>query len=186
MTKLREVIRYVETRIPGLADRTKLVEAVNAALMEIGRVTKTDETLVVEPNKAVYTLPSGVSNIVRVQVAADKSEREYMTHYHWQEVGGELHFPSSICTGPGNKIRLYYNADHDYVENDNDEISNQIPLALICGVSVYRYALANFESRQNQGVKDKDILSMLMAEAQAVKLHYRVNRMQRDPILGRN
>ena len=100
MTKLREVIRYVETRIPGLADRTKLVEAVNAALMEIGRVTKTDETLVVEPNKAVYTLPSGVSNIVRVQVAADKSEREYMTHYHWQEVSGNC-TPGSIYTGHG-------------------------------------------------------------------------------------
>jgi hypothetical protein len=184
MATLSSILASLDRRIPGVADRITMIDAINIALSEVGKVTKVDENLVVEPNQHQYVLPEGVRNVVRVQIAVDKSEQLFYTDYSWQELEGSLYFRNDLGYSPGNKIRIFYNDAHDSVSEDDDEIDDCIPESLLCAIAAYRYALLDYQSQQNLGVKDKDILQMMLSEMQSAKATYRVQRMSKDPRLG--
>jgi len=184
MTTLADVLRNLEMRIPGTATHETMVDAVNTALSEIGKVTRVDDTMVVVPNQMEFELPTGVNNVVRVQVSVDSTNEYFTTVFNWREVGGYIYFPGQLGYTAGNTIRVYYNEIHEIVDDDADEIAEGIPMPLICAIAAYRYALLNYQNLSNLGVKDKDILNMLMTEAHEAKLNHRVKKMKRDPILG--
>lgn len=185
MTTLATVLAELERRIPGTADSTTLKDAVNIALSEIGSVTKVDESLTVVDNQTEYSLPSGVINVVRVQIANGKStDYNYTTIFTWREINGKLYFPDELGFSAGNKIRIYYNDTHDEVLNDEDIIDDDIPIPLLCSIAAYRYEFLKYYDQSNIGVKDDGILVSLRDEMYTAKSKYRVNRMYRDPVHG--
>ena len=184
MATLKDTLANLDKRIPGVADRITMIDAINIALSEIGKVTKVDDTLDVVADQLTYALPTGVMNVVRVQVATDSSEDAFQTDYSWQEVNGSLYFPLELDYTAGTKIRIFYNDTHDTVSADADVVNDGIPQALLCAIAAYRYIMLDYHSQQNIGLKDKDILQMMMLEMQTAKATYKVQRIYRDPKLA--
>ena len=69
-------------------DPYALIEAVNSALTHMGTYTKVDETLSSDTTSTEYTLPTGVSNLVRVEYSVDDS---YSPQLSWREIEGKLY-----------------------------------------------------------------------------------------------
>lgn len=185
MATLQSVIAALERRIPKNANREDVVDAINLALLDMGLVTKVDETLTVVSNQTEYTLPAGVFNVVRVQVASSSSaDYDYQTQYNWREIDGTLYIPDAMKLNSGNKIRIYYNAPHDEVSSDTDIISDAIPLALLTTMAAYYFEYIQFYEQTNMGVKDTTILERLLSDKLVAQQRYKVARMHRDPILG--
>ena len=184
MTTLATVLVALERRIPGVANRNRMVDAVNTALSEVGKVTKVDTTLTVVANQTEYSLPSGVQDVARVQVANDSDSDYYLTMFNWREIDGALHFTKEIDASAGVTIRLYYNNIHDSVTEDADTIEDEIPIELLTPVAAYYYYRLQFETRANVSVKEDSVLQLLMQEKNEAKARYRIRTMVRDPILG--
>lgn len=185
MSTLQSVIAWMERRIPGGVDQDAIIDAINLALSDIGFVTQVDETLTVVDDQTEYTLPSGVSNVVRVQVASSASaDYDYQTLYNWREIGGKLYLPDEMAHTAGRKIRVYYNAPHDEVDANTDTISDAIPMSLLTTVAAYFYEYIQFYEQANMGAKDTTILDRLLSDKLLAQQRYRVARMHRDPILG--
>jgi hypothetical protein len=184
MTTLSTILTGLDRRIPGSADRITMVDAINIALGDLGKVTKVDETLVVVDNQKTYSLPSGVTNVVRVKIATDSSEAEFDINYDWTEIDGSLYFNYELGYDAGNKIVIYYNDVPDEVVDDTDTISDDIPLALIVAEARYWYEQINFMDQSNLSAKDEAILEQLSSERNMARQTYRVRRMSKDPRLG--
>ena len=96
-------------------DRNDLRSAVNEACKSISPIFTSDETLIVVANSEEYTLPSGVLDVRRVEVAENTaSPYSYGVNPYWQVNGGTLRFhPDHVPDqGAGNKIRIWYAATH--------------------------------------------------------------------------
>jgi len=186
MATLTTILTQLDRRIPGKADRIEMVDAINVALQEIGKVTKIDATLTVTNDATTYSLPSGVRNVVRVEVArGTSSDTTYDKVGNWREVEGTIYLAKELPYTTGNTIRIYYNDTHDSVSDDTDTISDDVPIALICAIAAYRYEYTKFYNQANMGLKDQTILETLRAEMMLAKSAYRVKKMARDPIAAR-
>lgn len=101
--------------IPNDLTRSDLRNAVNEACKSVSKILASNSTLVVVTAAEEYTLPSGVSDVRRVEVAeAATSPYGYEVNAYWEEKAGTLYFhpkhiPDVIA---GNKIRLWYAAVH--------------------------------------------------------------------------
>jgi hypothetical protein len=185
MTTLIDVIRGLDRRIPGNADRIDMVDAINIGLSELGYVTQMDTTLTVVDNQTEYTLPSGVYNVVRVQIATSNTDDYgYVTVYNWREVNGAIHFTDELPHTAGYTIRLYYNALHDEVEDDTDTVSDDIPLPLLIAEARYWFEQITYMDMANLGAKEESTLERLSTERLMARQRYKVNRIPRDPVLG--
>jgi hypothetical protein len=185
MSTLQSAIVWLEKRIPGVADHSDAVDAINLALSDIGFVTQVNETLTVVNNQTEYTLPAGVSNVVRVQVASSSSaDYDYETQFNWHEINGKLYLPDSLKYTAGGKIRIYYNAPHSEVTTDASTISDAIPMPMLATMAAYYYEYLQFYSQANMGAKDTTILDRLLSDKLLAQQRYSVTRMHRDPILG--
>lgn len=185
MTTLADIKTALERRIGQTVDATNEVSAINIALEEIGNVTKVDETLTVVNDQTEYSLPSGVSNVVRVQIANSSSaDYDYTTIFTWRETNGKLYLPDELGFDAGNKIRIYYNDTHDAVSNDADTIDDDIPIPLLIAIARYWYEVIEYQEHRNISTKDNAILDMLRTDMYTAISKYRVNRMYRDPIHG--
>lgn len=173
--------RYMVCRVV----REDLVQAVNAALTEIGNVTKIDESLTVVADQTEYTLPAGIYNLVRVEVAASESaDYAYKRNYRWREINGKLHIPREFVETEGMKLRLYYNALHDNVDADADAIDAGIPLPLLTSVAAYNFQWQQYANKGNFDQKEDTFLSKVQNDMYAAQGKFRVRRMYRDPIHG--
>lgn len=95
--------------------RMDLRSAVNEACKSISKIFTSDATLVVVADQEEYTLPTGVSDVRRVEVAENAtSPYSYTTNAYWKEDNGTLRFhPDHIPDqAAGNKIRVWYAATH--------------------------------------------------------------------------
>jgi hypothetical protein len=187
MATLQTVLVALERRIPGAADREDMVDAINIALSEVGHVTLVDETLTVVDDQTEYDLPSGVANVVRVQIAnSSTTDYDYATIFTWREINGKLYLPDELGFSAGNKIRIYYNNTHDSVEDDTDTISDDIPIPMLVKMARYEYEFIQYQDQSNMGAKDEAVLERLLIEKMTAQQNYRINRIPRDPILGSN
>jgi len=96
-------------------ERKDLRSAVNEACKSISKIYTSDSTLVVVADAEEYTLPTGVSDVRRVEVAENTaSPYGYVVNAYWQENNGTLRFhPDYIPDqAAGNKIRVWYAAMH--------------------------------------------------------------------------
>lgn len=101
------------------------------ALRNLGKLMKSDTSLTVVEDQEEYTLPDGVSDIRRVELATNSTAPyTYERHYAWREMGGTLVFhPDRIPdTDEGNLIRLWYAGYHAEIDTDEDL---EIPVALM-------------------------------------------------------
>ena len=110
------------------APRDLLFAAVNAGLRQVNPRLAEDITTLVDPEVDKYTLPTGVRNIISVEIANSLTAPLYYTgHRHWREIDGELRFDYGYAPGYEDAIiRLTYREDHVDLTDDIDVIPTEV------------------------------------------------------------
>lgn len=161
-------------------DPYALIEAVNSALTHMGTYTKVDETLSSDTTSTEYTLPSGVSNLVRVEYSVDDS---YSPQLSWREIEGKLYTYTPFKTA--GTIRLYYNTLHPYVEDADDVISDAYNYSRLAWTATYMFQFHRLQLTGNYSEKETSLMSLAQREAEKLARAFPVHHLERDPILGR-
>jgi len=165
--------------------RDALVHAINFALTYMGEYTDIDESLTVLSNATEYTLPSGVSNVVSIEVYTNASTpygfNPCMT---WREVHGQIQIPAVLNQSVGNKIRLFYNKFHDPVQNDTDEINSAYNLKRLAWTGAWAYMVNRENYTGNVDNKETMLLTTLAMQAQRLAASLPVYHKERDPIFA--
>lgn len=113
-------VRYQAVPIP-LDD---MIAAVNGALREIGLVLAEDSTLTVVPGQYEYTLPSGVSDVRKIEDIISDIPVE---KNRWTEIAGKIRFDVGFQP-MGDNIRLTYKAKHAFVSTASASISSYLDI----------------------------------------------------------
>jgi len=161
-------------------DPYALIEAVNSALTHMGTYTKVDETLSSDTTSTEYTLPSGVSNLVRVEYSVGDS---FSPQLSWREIEGKLYTYTPFKTA--GTIRLYYNTLHPYVEDADDVISDAYNYNRLAWTAVYMFQFQRLQLTGNYSEKETSLMSLAQREAEKLARAFPVHHLERDPILGR-
>ena len=108
--------------------RDVLRRAVNEAMATLGGLPDeyTLATFVTVADQMTYTLPTGVYNVKKVEVASSTtSPYYYVPNYHWEEIDGNIRFLEGHAYGTaGYPIRLTYQASPTEVTTDTGSISS--------------------------------------------------------------
>ena len=161
-------------------DPYALIEAVNSALVHMGTYTKIDETLDSDTTSTEYTLPTGVSNLVRVEYSVGDS---FSAQLSWREIEGKLYTYTPFKEA--GTIRLYYNTLHPYVEDADDVISDAYNYNRLAWTAVYMFQFQRLQLTGNYSEKETSMLSLAQREAEKLTRAFPVHHLERDPILGR-
>lgn len=161
-------------------DPYALIEAVNSALTHMGTYTKVDETLSSDTTSTEYTLPTGVSNLVRVEYSVDDS---YSPQLSWREIEGKLYTYTPFKTA--GTVRLYYNTLHPYVEDADDVISDAYNYNRLAWTATYMFQFQRLQLTGNYSEKETSLMSLAQREAEKLARAFPVHHLERDPILGR-
>ena len=161
-------------------DPYALIEAVNSALVHMGTYTKVDETLSSDTTSTEYTLPTGVSNLVRVEYSVGDS---FSPQLSWREIEGKLYTYTPFKEA--GTIRLYYNTLHPYVEDADDVISDAYNYNRLAWTAVYMFQFQRLQLTGNYSEKETSMLSLAQREAEKLTRAFPVHHLERDPILGR-
>lgn len=161
-------------------DPYALIEAVNSALVHMGTYTKIDETLDSDTTSTEYTLPTGVSNLVRVEYSVGDS---FSPQLSWREIEGKLYTYTPFKES--GTIRLYYNTLHPYVEDADDVISDAYNYNRLAWTAVYMFQFQRLQLTGNYSEKETSMLSLAQREAEKLTRAFPVHHLERDPILGR-
>lgn len=161
-------------------DPYALIEAVNSALTHMGTYTKVDETLSSDTTSTEYTLPTGVSNLVRVEYSVDDS---YSPQLSWREIEGKLYTYSPFKAA--GTVRLYYNTLHPYVEDADDVISDAYNYNRLAWTATYMFQFQRLQLTGNYSEKETSLMSLAQREAEKLARAFPVHHLERDPILGR-
>ena len=168
------------------ARREALTQAINQALLFMGEYTLLDETPTVTDNATEYTLPSGVSNVKRIEVyTSSSSPYGFNPITTWREMGGKIYLPSELSHNSGNVIRLYYNKFHDAVNEDSDTISDHFNLKRLAWTATYMFHLNRMQYSGNSDERENILLANAQQQAQRLANAFPVQHIERDPILAR-
>lgn len=89
----------------------KLKQAV-LHVLRFSPILKTDDTTVVTADTEEYALPTGVSNIKRIEAAAESSAPyNFVPLYSWRERNGKVIF-NPAPSNTGNILRIWYEGAH--------------------------------------------------------------------------
>ncbi len=107
--------------------RERIIRAVNEALDEIGRTPTTDTSLAADGSVS-YSLPAGVSELLRVDVDQGSDDEDWQEHRNWYVEGGTLYFdpPDFEPDSDEGTIRLTYLSDHSELSDDTDTLDRHI------------------------------------------------------------
>jgi len=156
---------------------------VNTALTDLKDIRKENSALVTVANQEEYTLPAGVRDVKRVEIARQTATPFYFhTNNHWDEIGGKLRFASGWAPHyAGFTMRLTYLGPHAELDAAGDDVDQQIPLmALVWAAAVVFW---RDEYRTTRG-EQKDVEAWLNdATSNAGKNPSLVDR-GRDPRYG--
>lgn len=113
--------------------RDALINAINQALRVIGGIPQQNSALTTVDQQLEYTLPDGVYNVLRVEIAINTTAPiHYTTHYRWEEDSGKIRFtPGMEPEGNDYTIRLTYLPRPTEQSEDDDTIDDLIPLELL-------------------------------------------------------
>ena len=107
-----------------------LRQAANLAMRETGMLEYKDETVSAVENDLIYTLPTGVFNVSRIEVATDIGtvDEAYQLNTHWDERDGKIYFDKYFqpATDDSQIIRYLYEKYPPDLTADADTISTQI------------------------------------------------------------
>ena len=131
---------------PGVYPRYALIQAINLALEEIGRIPMEGELAAVA-NQQEYTATDDVlfdEEIIGIEVAnAAAAPYNWTPHYNWRQTAGvtrRLVFDEATVPSTTNKLRVLYLKAHTPLVNDGDLVSSHIHPDLLKWVSaVYAY-----------------------------------------------
>lgn len=174
--------RYSVTNV----GKEMLIQAVNAALNYMGEYTVIDETLDVTANTTEYTLPSGVTNVKRIELYVTQSAPYGFTPVMtWRENSGKIYLPYELNQSAGNTVRIYYNKFHDDVDADSDVILDIFNLKRLAWTAAYMFMLQRLQYSGNYDTREEMLLSMFSNQAQRLAVAFPVSRIERDPNLAR-
>lgn len=156
--------------------RWLLRRAVNQAVADL-LLPAIDTSLTVTDDTEAYALPSGVRNIVMVEVQNDDSEPYgWQLNQHWRETDGYLRFDDGYEPGDaGRTIRLTYNAAAAELTADASELDDRLEDALViwkAAVNALRWKIQRHEG-------DADWYAQMLNEALAMEQRYMGRRVSR-------
>lgn len=157
--------------LPAEFSYDMLKMAVQAILSEMGDVMQIDDSLASTVDDEYYSLPNGVYNIFRVELASnDASPYSFSPNYFWKELAGLLHFiPGNKPGVDAKKIRVWYKAPHAPVDLVTDILSTSVDRNWL------KWAGLAFVLRNSLAVrgKDKPIYVDLLNQAMQKEAEYR-------------
>jgi len=108
----------------------RLEDAVNTAIEDLPawKIAEDTTSLVTVEDQEEYTLPDGVRNLLRVEIAEDDEEPyDFAPHYGWEEVNGVLRFDAGKQPCYDDlPMRLVYVTFFDTLEDYDDELDPAI------------------------------------------------------------
>jgi len=114
ITTITSDIEYAVTTPQFSYSRIKA--AINS-ILRYDPFLQNNDTLTTVADTLEYTLPVGVNNIKRVEIAASTvSPYYYTTYMNWKEWNGKIVFDNTAYPSSGYKIRLWYEAAHGPLE----------------------------------------------------------------------
>ncbi len=173
----------------GTADYPKasLIEAINMALYEIGPLPSIDVSLTTVEDQEDYTLPTGVYNIKKVELALNSTiPYGYVEHFGWHEIDGKIRFlPGRAPADTGYKLRLTYALnDVTDLSADTDIISDYIHRDVL----IWMAAVHAHRRRIQRSKGDEPTVTILMneaiARAEQIKRLHPIPKVSRSPILA--
>jgi hypothetical protein len=164
--------------------RDAMVAALNLALHNLGTMSQVIDngTFILVKDQTEYSLPTGVSNIARVQFATETaSPYEWSEPYHrWRELNGKLYLDEDdliwLNSYAGCRIRIYYNAIHPTVGGDTDAISDAVNMMRLAWEAAYYACLV----KSDYDPKARELLPLADKERQAHP-KFTIEQMPRDP-----
>jgi len=156
-----------------------------AALMALRftPILKIDTTQTTVADQETYTLPTGVTDVRRVQVAASSSSPYgYETNYHWQEVNGTLYFFDPPAGGY--LMRIWYVGYHgDIAESGSlEEGVSQDWLKWASAVNAWRWKMEQIRKDNPVAMDLMNEAKTLEANAERTAKRYQLKQIPRDPI----
>lgn len=166
--------------------RRALWQSINKALVSIGGIPALDTSLVTVANQEAYTLPAGVIDVRKVEIALmTASPYQYVSHYGWRQVGTTIMFdPERTWDVADYKIRLTHIARPTRLTADTDTISDYIHpdrLAWKAAVHARRWQIEQYREDRPDLVK---LLNEALQQEAAMDIRYPIPEIQRDPHLG--
>jgi hypothetical protein len=162
----------------GTYSRGALVAAINRALQELGPVTTTQIMDVSDDTQKEFTI-TGYYGVKRVETTISTAEPyDWVLRLDWTENNGKLYFNQPL-TGV-NYVRLWYNASHDYVNDDEDIITDSIHPQLITWMAVYYATLQRMLKVENDNPRISDHHKESQTRVAELKARYPVPRIARD------
>jgi len=149
----------------------RIMQAVLTQL-RFAKILKTNDTLAVTADTEEYSLPSGVSNVRRVEVAASTSAPYgYAPNRFWKEWNGKIIFDKGYApTSTGNKIRLWYEGIHEEV-GETEEILTSVDINWLkwsAAAFLYREEIKRIQ-------KDNPTALDLLNEAKSLEAEAKMN-----------
>jgi len=169
--------------IPKDFPKGVMIESINQALLEIGKLPKTDVTLPTVAYQEEYALPTGVDDVKRVEIAHSLvTPFQYVPHQNWKEREGKLVFDTFYePAAAGYKIRLSYNVDHAEVDADANVISDLIhPHLLTWKAAVYALRWRMIRNPEEVGGRINEAMAQEARYARKAPKKFR-----KDPKLSR-
>lgn len=171
--------------VPPTFKRESLKNAVLRALVS-NKYLQIDTSLTTTASTEIYALPSGVSDIRRVEIASSATQPyNYVKHFWWQEVGGNLYLDANLPSA-GMKIRLWYVAPHAEIA-ESGTINAAIDLEFLKWTSVVNLWREHVQIVE----RDNPIATDMLNEAKQNEATARVKAqgfhrkaMPRDPYLA--
>lgn len=167
--------------------RDTLVQAINLALTHMGVYTAVNEALLLVDGTLEYTLPAGVSNVVRVEapVLFDTVHNNlaYAKQYQWEEYAGKLRLKYPITGAYGSALRVYYNSYHAEVQNDSDVINDLFNRQRLMWTAAYMFEYERMQFTGNADQKETMLMQTASMREMQLAQTFPVRSIPRDPIL---
>jgi hypothetical protein len=179
--------RYAAT--PASCPQYALALAVNNALLKINNLPAVyeDAGLVTVADQQEYSLPAGVHDLLRVEIAGEQSEPyEWRRHMLWRESGGKLRFDDGQYEDQpaGYRIRLTYRTRHVALAADTDTISDLVHPEWLRWAGAAEYLRRRtMIDKDNNDLKAR-LNEALLKEAQAAAAYGMYPRMVKDAHLA--
>jgi len=166
--------------------RYVLIQAINKALRAIGGIPAQDATLVTVADQEAYTLPAGVIDVRKVEVAMmTTAPYQYVPHFGWRQIGTTIAFDTERAPDEADyKIRLTHVALPTTLTADTDAISNYIypdRLSWKAAVHALRWRVQRYREDRPDLIK---LMNEALAQEALMDARYPIYGLQKTPHMG--
>lgn len=162
--------------------REDLSSAVNRALSELSPipVVLDDAAFVTVADQEKYQLPTGVSNVRKVFIAANDAEPYgWVENRDWFENEGYLYFDVIAPSVADKQIRLYYEGAHTALTTDAGVVSGALHPDLVAWTAAYLASLIRSGLAENSEPHTKEIVGLALQQANRFRAMYPVRHFRK-------